>query len=1131
MAKSPRIRLVESASARRRLDEAIAFLRDCPRGTEILAVGPTRESVDDLVRELAGEIGATFGIHRFGFWQLVAHVASSELATAGLAPATALGMEAVAARAAFDADSQRKIPGLSPIVRFPGFPSALASTLEELRLAGEDAKRLGTAGEDLQELSELATRCESEIERAHIADRSALLRLATWAWRRPHHAALRNAPLLLLDVPVASPRARDLVKALLQAAPRALATVPAEDVATRNALLACGAIAAPAPADSDRGTNALARLRRHLFSEETAEKASEDASVRFFSAPGESRECVEIARRALDAARESDVRFDDIAVLLRAPELYTSHLETAFRRAEIPAYFARGTRRPDPAGRAFLALLACRSERLSAKRFAEYLSFAQVPDPAPDGGPPDAGDTWVAPKEETLAPKGGGLQLSIFDVPAAPGPSVPSAAHVRRAEAGSTATARATASPAEAPAVDGALRAPWKWEKYLVEAAVIGGRDRWKRRLAGFERELGKKRDEVAAEEGESPRVAALERELANLGHLERFALPVVDALAALPATATWGEWLDLLEKLAPRVLRRPDHVLEVLAEMRPMGAIGPVGVDEVRAVLHERLSNLEEDPPDVRFGRVFVATPESARGRSFKVVFVPGLAERVFPQRPREDPLLPDTTRRRLTARAGTSAAEAGPALRTQDDRASDERLRLRLAIGAASERVILTYPRLDVRQARPRVPSFYGLDVARAVYGVLPDHEKLAQDAAMEAEAHLAWPAPHDAERAIDAVEHDLAALRPFLAAADAPASRGRARWLFEVSPPLARSLRTRWARWRFKSWWPDDGIVRVTEGTAGALAAHRPGARPYSATSLEKYAVCPYRFLLDAIHRLAPREEVAPIVQLDPLTKGSIVHAMQADAMRALQEADLLPVTTSNLAAATRILDDTIERVEREEREELAPAILRVWQDEIAHIRADLRIWLRKMAEAPGGWTPTHFELAFGMEKARRSDPRSVLTPATFDGWKLRGAIDVVEEAAPGVRRVTDHKTGAPRAPEGVVVGRGEVLQPVLYALAVESILGGKVAEARLWYCTSRGDFAERVVPMTDFARHYAGRVLGTIGHAIEHGVFPPAPREGACQMCDFRPVCGPFEEARARRKDRALLEPLRELRELP
>jgi hypothetical protein len=34
--------------------------------------------------------------------------------------------------------------------------------------------------------------------------------------------------------------------------------------------------------------------------------------------------------------------------------------------------------------------------------------------------------------------------------------------------------------------VAGTLRAPWKWESLLVESAVIGGSDRWGRRLNGL---------------------------------------------------------------------------------------------------------------------------------------------------------------------------------------------------------------------------------------------------------------------------------------------------------------------------------------------------------------------------------------------------------------------------------------------------------------------------------------------------------------------------------------------------------------------------------------------------------------------------------------------------------------------
>ena len=176
--------------------------------------------------------------------------------------------------------------------------------------------------------------------------------------------------------------------------------------------------------------------------------------------------------------------------------------------------------------------------------------------------------------------------------------------------------------------LDGTLRAPWKWDRLLVESAVIGGYDRWVRRLDGLARELEIKRDECASDEPDSPRFLAITRDLRNLDHLRRFALPVIEALAALPTQATWGEWLLALERLAPMVLRDPERVLGVLAELRPMAAVGAVSREEVREVLIEWLSLLQEEPPPRRYGRVFVGTPDHARGRVFDVVFVPGLAE-----------------------------------------------------------------------------------------------------------------------------------------------------------------------------------------------------------------------------------------------------------------------------------------------------------------------------------------------------------------------------------------------------------------------------------------------------------------------------------------------------------------------
>ena len=146
-----------------------------------------------------------------------------------------------------------------------------------------------------------------------------------------------------------------------------------------------------------------------------------------------------------------------------------------------------------------------------------------------------------------------------------------------------------------------------------------------------------------------------------QLEYLKAFALPIIEEMAGWPASATWGEWLDRFAALAPRVLKSPAHVLRVLADLRPMGEVGPVDLDEARRVLAERLLTMESEPPAYRYGRVFVGTPEQARGRTFRVVFVPGLAERMFPQKPREDPIMLDGMREVVDPALPDTASAAG--------------------------------------------------------------------------------------------------------------------------------------------------------------------------------------------------------------------------------------------------------------------------------------------------------------------------------------------------------------------------------------------------------------------------------------------------------------------------------------
>jgi len=151
---------------------------------------------------------------------------------------------------------------------------------------------------------------------------------------------------------------------------------------------------------------------------------------------------------------------------------------------------------------------------------------------------------------------------------------------------------------------------------------------------------------------------------------------------------------------------------------------------------------------------------------------------------------------------------------------------------------------------------------------------------------------------------------------------------------------------------------------------------------------------------------------------------------------------------------------------------------------------------------------------------------------EGYRLRGIIDLIERKRDGTDlRVTDYKTGRDFTRRNMVVGGGEMLQPVIYGLAVEHVMGANVVQSRLYYCTRNGGFSERVVPMADEARARGPQVLGLIDRAIEVGFLPAAPRQRACMICDFRDVCGPLEETRLTFKDQPSLDALRALRDSP
>ncbi len=1033
----------------------------------MLVLARSRGAADDFLR--AHSQSGVIGAHGMTLSQLAAALASAEMATRGLAPISRLSQEALAARATYQVRKDGNLRYFAPVADTPGFVRALASTLNELRMDSVDGESLAAAGLPGRDLAALLTQYSLLLEQQSLADHAIVLQLGVTAAPASHR--FLELPLLILDVPLRREWERRLIAAVIKRSPAVLATSLAADTESVEVFEASERL-------PELQVRTLDRVRHFLFASKLAAPKPFDESVQYFSAPGEDLESVEIARRIRKLA-EQGMRFDQMAILLRSPERYQPLIEEALRRAGAPAYFHRGTARPDPSGRAFLALLACALEGLTATRFAEYLSLAQVPDLNEQGAPVDREPAWIPPQDEMLASFSMGGEAVAFE----------------------------SMEDAAAPVV----RSPAGWERLIVDASVVGGRERWARRLKGLEQEFRKQIASLETDDEDRPRV---ERKLEQLQGLAQFALPLIELMAALPDPGHWGQWVDQLIALANRSLRRPESVVAMLEELEPMREVGPVGLHEVYGVLAERLRFLRNEPARRRYGAVFIATPEEARGRDFEVVFLPGLAEGVFPKRAMEDPLLLDVHR-----------TKAGEQLTQQDDRVARERLLLHAAAAAANQ-LVISYPRMDATQGRPRVPSFYALEVLRAGEGRLPDLREFEKHAAESASVRLGRPAPLDPMAALDDAEYDVARLHQAEGSevTETPAFKGYMRYLIEVSPTLARSLRTRFSRWR-RSWSEADGLVDPDVETLKALEHHWLDKRSYSATALQHFSACPYKFLLSAIHQLSPRKESSPLDQMDPLTRGALFHEVQKNVWDELGAATLLPLKRADLEAAFKTGDSVLDRVAAEYEEKLAPAIPRVWISEVEDLRTDLRGWLRH-ASGHSGWLPILTEYSFGRSDSPK--PEAYI----LDALRLRGCVDLVEEnVETGALRITDHKTGKPPDQFPAYVGGGAVLQPLLYALAMEQLLGKTVATSRLFYCTQRSQYRELEIPIQDHARQRISLAIEQIAGYVQTGFLPAAPRNKACAQCDYRPVCGPYEEQRTAKKQQARLEALVELRRIP
>src|SRR5262245_36301307 len=215
------------------------FVDRFPASSELLLVAASRGAADDLARDICRTRGASFGLHRFSFTQMAARAAATELVASGRTPATRLAGEALAARIAFEAVRDEAFEYFEPVAELPGFPRAVARTVDELRQAGVAPASLLPCSPGGKDLARLVERFVELADEAAASDRAALFAAARRACDRATFP-WRGRPVLLLDVPIESMAERAFLASFLLVSGDTFAAVPSGDEASLTAYASLG---------------------------------------------------------------------------------------------------------------------------------------------------------------------------------------------------------------------------------------------------------------------------------------------------------------------------------------------------------------------------------------------------------------------------------------------------------------------------------------------------------------------------------------------------------------------------------------------------------------------------------------------------------------------------------------------------------------------------------------------------------------------------------------------------------------------------------------------------------------------------------------------------------------------------
>jgi ATP-dependent helicase/nuclease subunit B len=482
--------------------------------------------------------------------------------------------------------------------------------------------------------------------------------------------------------------------------------------------------------------------------------------------------------------------------------------------------------------------------------------------------------------------------------------------------------------------------------------------------------------------------------------------------------------------------------------------------------IVRRRIESTTLSITDPRARGVQVMDAASARGVSFRALFVLGLNEGVFPRVIREDAFLRDRERRLIETTLGYKMPEklAGH---------EEERLLFAALTQAARDRLVLSAQRAD-DAGRALAPSWYLAPWRDAASGAVRiDVPRRAREKPRVA--------PFD--RVDRLTPREALVLAELLGAGSEAVADARTRvWLARATE--CRAVIDAWA----SALSAFDGDVRPPDEW---LVDQRE--RGYAATGLSAYAACPWQFFMTRVLDVAPPADAEARAGPTAREWGVLAHEAVARAAR----------------DGTTDIDAVWREVCARHARRAGIGYPLAWELAVERIgRAVAEVAADDAAErARSGYQAIEIEIVLRGDAG--ADP----------AIPIQGRLDRLDQGADGRLRVIDWKFRTARAAgrrQDLVAAalRGRVLQPPIYEALAQRYAaarpGAAIGEFAAVFVygvglNARGAGIDRAPYAPDPST--AARILGTMRalvDGIEHGVFPMNP-DAHCAWCEVAASC--------------------------